>query len=132
MLDNPALTAETFRSHLDTIEKITNERDRFYTERHVTLQKLIDTYSAGQREALDKAFASSQSALMNEHSLIMEMLASLKSSVTQAQVDIEKMRNEASKLTGREEPMGAIVKWAASFIALSLVAVITYFLAIHR
>ena len=112
---------------LDSLKELATERDRLYTERHVSMQKQIDTALSALKEALDKAFVSAQSALTNEHNLIMEMLASLKASVSNNQTDIEKLRNGMSRSTGREEPINAVVKWAAALLAGLIVYLLGHF-----
>ena len=111
----------------DALEKIAAERDRLYGERHAAMQNKIDTALDGLRDALDKAFASSQSALTNEHSLIMEMMAALKTSTLANQVEVEKLRNIASRSTGREEPINAVIKWIAGLLALAMAGLFAYF-----
>ena len=118
MSDNP---------QFDSLRELANERDRLYTERYTTQQKLIDTALAGQRDALDKAFASAQAALANEHSLIMEMLASLKAATADNRVEIEYLRNGASRMTGRDEPISAVVKWGAALLAGLLLVLVGHF-----
>ena len=112
---------------MTSLKEIAAERDRLYTERHTAMQAQISTALSGLTEALDKAFTSSQSALTNEHNLIMEMLASLKLATAANQTDIERLRNGASRLTGREEPIGAMVKWVAGLVALILAGLVAFF-----
>ncbi|MGD0548616.1 MAG: hypothetical protein ABR991_12410 [Terracidiphilus sp.] len=115
-----------FDQQIAALEKLAAARDRLYTERHESMQRLIDTALDGQRDALDKAFAASQSALTNEHLIIMEKLDALKSFVGQAQEEIEKLRSGASRTTGREGPIDAAVKWAAGLLAIIIVALVAH------
>jgi hypothetical protein len=131
------------------LRELCNERDRHYAERHESLMKWIDTALNAQRDALDKAFAASQSALMNEHLLIMEKLESLRTAVNHLQDEVDKLRLADGALvarswfdrahgeltsrignlemrgginSGRAEPVNAIVKWAFYALAVILAA----------